>query len=182
MNSSPGLAVAVKVRAPAADAPIHADIAANSLSTLRNWQEPSAPVFTICESPSTMWVCGEIGYAQMTSGRQAATVSATAREPSICLGIDRLLAADELVGGLCRRSVAGRRRAGEALVDRGDDRAEADDPGQRREPSEQRRTGQRTAQVLPGELAGRDGDHPAAGDRLHAQLGGGVAGVQQDGA
>jgi hypothetical protein len=29
-----------------------------------------------------MCVCGEIGYAQMTSGRHSATASATAREPS----------------------------------------------------------------------------------------------------
>src|SRR6187397_2650871 len=91
MNSSPWLAVAVYVRAPAAEAPMHADIAPNSLSTLRNSHEPSSPAFTIWESPSTMWVWGEIGYAQMTSGRQAATVSATAREPSICLGTGRLL-------------------------------------------------------------------------------------------
>ena len=61
MNSSPWLAVAVYVRAPVADAPMHADIAANSHSTLRNSQEPSSPAFTICERPSTMWVCGEIG-------------------------------------------------------------------------------------------------------------------------
>src|SRR5215211_7315314 len=101
---------------------MHADIAANSLSTLRNSQVPSAPVFTICESPSTIWVCGEIGYAQMTSGRHAATVSATAREPSICLGIDRLHASDDLVRGLRRRGVAGRRRSGEALMNRGEDR------------------------------------------------------------
>src|SRR5215207_3809518 len=118
MNSRPWLAVAVYVRAPAAEAPMHTDIAPNSLSTLRNSHEPSSPAFTICESPSTMWVWGEIGYAQMTSGRHAATVSATAREPSICLGIDRLQVADDLVRGLRRRGVAGRRLSGEALVDR----------------------------------------------------------------
>src|SRR5205809_671685 len=110
MNSSPWLAVAVYVRAPAADAPMHADIAANSLSTLRNSQEPSPPVFTICERPSTMCVCGEIGYAQMTSGRHAATVSATARDPSICLGTSRLQGSgDELVRRLGGRDVAGSR-------------------------------------------------------------------------
>ena len=34
------------------------------------------------ESASTMCVCGVIGYAQITSGRQRATVRATASEPS----------------------------------------------------------------------------------------------------
>src|SRR5215208_1083918 len=129
---------------------MHADIAANSLSTLRNSHEPSSPAFTICESPSTMWVWGEIGYAQMTSGRHAATVSATAREPSICLGIDRLHAPDDLMRGPRRRGVAGRRVSGEALMDGGDDRLQADDPGQRRESPEQRRAGQRAAQMLAG--------------------------------
>src|SRR5215207_6963401 len=101
---------------------MHADIAANSLSTLRNSHDPSCPAFTICESPSTMWVWGEIGYAQMTSGRQAATVSATAREPSICLGMGRLLerALDQPVRDLRRHRVACGRGAREALADRGE--------------------------------------------------------------
>ncbi len=58
------------------------DMAANSDSTLTNSQGASSEVFTSCERFSTMWVWGEIGYAQMTSGRQSATASATAREPS----------------------------------------------------------------------------------------------------
>ncbi len=37
------------------------DMAANSDSTLMNSQRASAPDFTISPSPSTMWVCGEIG-------------------------------------------------------------------------------------------------------------------------
>src|SRR5215207_6324357 len=116
MNSRPWLAVAVYVRAPAAEAPMHTDIAPNSLSTLRNSHEPSSPAFTICESPSTMWVWGEIGYAQMTSGRHAATVSATAREPSICLGTGHLPqhAVDETVRGLSRGGIALGRRARKA--------------------------------------------------------------------
>src|SRR5918994_4809625 len=85
MNSRPWLAVAVYVRAPVADAPIDTDMAENSDSTLMNSHGASAPVFTSCESASTMCVCGEIGYAGITSGRHSATVSATAREPSICL-------------------------------------------------------------------------------------------------
>ena len=49
-----------------------------------------------------MCVCGEIGYAEITSGRHSATASATAREPSICLSTGRLrrCAAHEVVGGV----------------------------------------------------------------------------------
>jgi hypothetical protein len=61
MNSSPWLAVAVYERAPAADAPIATDIAANSDSTLMNSHGASLPALTIRPSPSTMCVCGEIG-------------------------------------------------------------------------------------------------------------------------
>jgi hypothetical protein len=71
-----------------AEAPIATDIAANSESTLMYSHGASWPDFTNSLSASTMWVCGEIGYAQMTSGRHSATVSATAREPSICLSLD----------------------------------------------------------------------------------------------
>ena len=48
-------------RAPAADAPIAADSAPNSDSTIRYSQGCSAPVLTRSESPSTTCVCGEIG-------------------------------------------------------------------------------------------------------------------------
>src|SRR5688572_8279821 len=74
-----------------AEAPMASDIAPNSLSALMNSHGASAPDFTISLSASTMWVCGEMGYAGITRGRQRATVSATARDPSICLRIDRLL-------------------------------------------------------------------------------------------
>ena len=59
-------------------------MAPNSDSTMRNSHRPARPSATRSESASTMWVCGEIGYAATTSGRHRATVSATAREPSIC--------------------------------------------------------------------------------------------------
>jgi hypothetical protein len=49
------------VRTPAADEPMHADIAPNSDSTIRYSQPSSSPVRTRSESDSTMWVCGEIG-------------------------------------------------------------------------------------------------------------------------
>ena len=61
MKSSPWLAVAVKARAPAAEAPMATDIAANSDSTLMNSHGDSSPVFTSSPSASMMWVCGEIG-------------------------------------------------------------------------------------------------------------------------
>src|SRR6185503_7982366 len=47
----------------------------------------SSSFFTIADSASMMWVCGVIGYAQITCGRHIATASATARDPSICLSI-----------------------------------------------------------------------------------------------
>jgi len=83
MYSSPWLAVAAYARAPAADAPMATDIAANSDSTLMNSHGVRRPDFTSRLSASTMWVCGEIGYAQITSGLQRATVAATPADPSI---------------------------------------------------------------------------------------------------
>ena len=82
MYSRPWLAVAVYARAPVAQAPIETDIAANSDSTFTNSHGASSPDLTSRERSSTMCVCGEIGYAQITSGRHSATASATAREPS----------------------------------------------------------------------------------------------------
>ena len=61
MKSSPWLAVAVKARAPVAEAPMATDIAANSDSTLMNSHGASSPVFTSSPIASMMWVCGEIG-------------------------------------------------------------------------------------------------------------------------
>src|ERR1700693_5599719 len=90
MYSRPWLAVAVEARAPVALAPIATDIAANSDSTLTNSHGASSPLLTSCASPSTMCVCGEIGYAQTTSGRHSATASATAREPSSWRSIGQL--------------------------------------------------------------------------------------------
>src|SRR5690349_621023 len=93
---------------------MHTDIAANSDSTLMNSHGASCPVLTSAESPSTMCVCGEIGYAPITSGRQRATVSATAREPSIWLG----MGAHRVVGRASRGHVAVGQGAAEALTDR----------------------------------------------------------------
>src|SRR5438874_8320694 len=96
-------------------------IAANSDSTLMNSQGSSAPAFTSSPRPSTMWVCGEIGYAQITSGRHRATACATACEPSHCSSIvylheGFLLANDpvRIVGG---GDVLSRDRAAELFAD-----------------------------------------------------------------
>ena len=59
-----------------------------------------------------MWVCGEIGYAATTSGRHRATVSATAREPSICLRMAHSL------GPAVDQARACRRPAGRCAVER----------------------------------------------------------------
>ena len=53
--------MAVNARAPATEAPMATDMAANSDSTLMNSHGASSPVFTISPSASMMWVCGEIG-------------------------------------------------------------------------------------------------------------------------
>ena len=121
MNSRPWLLVAVYVRTPAADAPIATDSAANSDSTLMNSQLASSPVFTISPSASTMCVCGVMGYAQITCGRHSATASATAREPSVCLSIDRVLRLDRELERLRRRGdVLLGHRGRELLADGGE--------------------------------------------------------------
>src|SRR3954452_25062716 len=90
MYSRPWLAVAVYAREPAALAAIANDIAENSDSTLMYSHGASVPSFTSAESASTMCVCGEIGYAAMTSGRHSATATPPARDPSICLSMGPL--------------------------------------------------------------------------------------------
>src|SRR5664280_2395466 len=125
-TASPWLAVAVKARAPAAEAPIATDIAANSDSTLMNSHGERVPAFTIAPIASMMCVWGEMGYAQTTSGRQRATVSATAREPSICRSTDQLLfcKCDESIGSGGGGGVALTDCAREAFADRGVDGVE----------------------------------------------------------
>jgi len=49
------------VRAPVALAPIAADIAANSESTVRNWLPGNSPALMKAPRASTMCVCGVIG-------------------------------------------------------------------------------------------------------------------------
>src|ERR1700693_144827 len=125
MNSNPWLDVAVYVRAPAAEAPLAPESAANSDSTLMNSHPPSSPAFTNSPSPSTMCVCGVMGYAQMTCGRQSAMASATAREPSICLSMNGLpAAAHDRMRLDCRSDVLFRDRRRKFLTDGGDHRLE----------------------------------------------------------
>src|SRR3954451_11643638 len=100
------------------------DIAENSDSTLMYSQGASVSVFTSADSASTMCVCGEIGYAAITSGRHSATASATAREPSVCLSMGPL--ADQVVGGARGGDVARGDASREALGDGGRDGVDPD--------------------------------------------------------
>src|SRR5579863_3787527 len=128
MKSSPWLAVAVYARAPVAEAPMATDIAANSDSTLMNSHGASCPLFTSVESAATMCVCGEMGYAQMTSGLDSATASATAREPSTCLSTGDLpdLLTHELESAFCAGDVAVREPSCESVTYGRNDRREGD--------------------------------------------------------
>src|SRR4051794_24298019 len=100
------------------------DIAANSDSTLTYWQLPSSPFFTIAERRSTMCVCGEMGYAQMTSGLQYAIACATAWDPSTCCNNRGLL--DQVVRGRGSSDVAVGELAPELLSDGRGDGVEGD--------------------------------------------------------
>src|SRR4051794_238509 len=143
------------------------DIAANSDSTLTNSQGARRPSFTSLERPSTMWVCGEMGYAQMTSGRHMATASATATEPSICLSNETLLplGEDQMVCGARGLHVAVGDVPGEALADRVLERGERDDARRRGECAEQRRAGHRPAEVLARDLRRRHREEALGGLR-----------------
>src|SRR5574340_367538 len=119
MYRRPWLEVAVYARAPVAEAPIHADMAANSDSTSRYSQRASCPDRTRSERLSTTCVWGEIGYAAITSGRQSATACATASDPSTCLRIRPLARARHREErGPRRRDVPVGHRAPELLPDR----------------------------------------------------------------
>src|SRR5688572_7019011 len=102
-------------------------MAANSDSTFTNSQGCRSPLSTSRDRPSTMCVCGEIGYAQMSSGRQRATVSATSTEPPSCLSTDRHLPPDLVVGPSCGGDVAIARLAAEPVGDRARERLDADE-------------------------------------------------------
>src|SRR3972149_8957928 len=69
------------VRAPAALAPIRAEMAENSDSTFI-YSQFISPSAANCDRSSTIWVCGVIGYADITFGLHTFTACATAYEPS----------------------------------------------------------------------------------------------------
>src|SRR4030042_1604775 len=82
ISSSPCPAVAVKVLAPTADAPRQALMAECSDST-GTYSASSSPSATSSASPSTISLCGVMGYAAMTSASASFTACATATEPSM---------------------------------------------------------------------------------------------------
>src|ERR1019366_8030565 len=119
-----------------------------------NSQGESKPVFTIAPTASMMWVWGEMGYAQTTSGRHSATVSATAREPSIWRSMKRLLFLlnDVPERRRGRGGVALANDAFESIAKRPVEGLERDLVGQRRESTQQRGVGQWSAEVFHREL------------------------------
>src|SRR5579859_2905255 len=121
-----------------------------------NSQSASSPDFTSSPRPSTMWVCGVIGYAQITSGRQSATALATAWEPSICSSMGFLRGAKELEGAARGDRVPLADAAREFRADRGAHRVDGDLARHRREAAEKRRIGQRAPDALQRELARGD--------------------------
>ena len=165
MYSSPWLDVAVYARAPAADAPIAADIAPGSDSTIRYSHGASSPMRTR-SSASTMCVCGEIGYAEITSGRQSATALATG-ERAFDLATDDLRCL-ELRGGVRRlrgNDVARRDLRFEARSDGGRDRRDRDDARQRSGTTQQGGVRQGPAEVLARELGRRHRDERSGRSR-----------------
>ena len=81
MSASPWELVEVNVRAPTAAEPQHTLMAECSLSTGTN-SASSSPSATSSERCSTMWVCGVMGYAAITSTSACRTASAMAMETS----------------------------------------------------------------------------------------------------
>src|SRR5690349_14738045 len=147
---------------------MHADMAPNSDSTMRYSHDVSSPVRTRSARDSTMCVCGEMGYAAITSGRHSVTARATACEPSIWLSIGQPPQgrADVLVGGPGGPGVAGPHLAGKPVPDRVAHRAERYLTGERGEGTEQCRVRQRATEVLPRDLGGGHGDRVLAREPL----------------
>src|ERR1051326_3272571 len=125
-------------------------IAPNSDSTVTKRHGSISPAAAISDSASTMWVCGEIGYAGITCGRQAATARATARDPSIWLSMDSLLYGLEGFpgGGDVGRGDRGR----EALADRLLQGRQPDPAGERGERAEQSGAGHGPADAPAGDV------------------------------
>src|SRR5438093_12156529 len=131
------------------------DSAANSDSTLMNSQPWRSPDLTISPKPSTICVCGVMGYAQMTCGRQSAMASATAREPSICLSMHGLQAAGHHRVRLHRSdNVLFRDRGRKFFTDGCNHRLELEHAADGGKGAEQRHIRNRSADVLQRELGG----------------------------
>src|SRR5512139_3884152 len=132
------------------------DIAANSDSTLTNSHGARLPASTRLPRASTMWVCGEMGYAQMTCGRHSAIASATAADPSTCLSTAGLLAAHGLLHEFKRlggsRDVCGSDFGRKLFLDGCRNGGQRDTAGKRGKPSEERCIRQRTADVAQRDL------------------------------
>src|SRR5215212_1100522 len=100
-----------------------------------------------------------MGYAQMTSGRQSATASAIACEPSICLSIGSLAFDDHdrsVESGMRGSDIRERDVSGEFLVNRRRDRFDRYALSERGERSQQRRIRHRPTNMLQRNLAGGD--------------------------
>ena len=143
---------------------MHAESAPNSDSTMRYSHGASSPAVTSSESASTMWVCGEMGYAATTAGRQRATVSATAREPSTCLSMGVAAPAPGSPRG--EASSASRRLAvGDTLAAAGEplrgsrcaDGVQSHDAREASDGADEGGVGQRTSEQLTRQLGRRDG-------------------------
>ena len=115
-----------------------------------------------------------MGYAATTAGRQRATVSATAFEPSTCLRIVVLPLLDLRVGIGRQLQVGGQhilRGSGEPLLDGLVQRGQSHDARQADHRADERRVGQRTTEQLASELGRWDADRalPVAEVEARAQ-------------
>src|SRR6185369_5193800 len=133
-------------------------------------------------SPSTMWVCGEIGYAQITSGRQRATASATAAEPSTCLSmlVLPMPCFDEIVSGGGGGDIRVGDARAETFPDCRADRVERNPSGRRRQRTEQRGVRQRLADIRERKLGRRHRGHcSACREILESELGDRAGSIDQ---
>src|SRR5688572_1482958 len=143
---------------------MQAESAPNSDSTIRYSHGARSPAPTRSDRASTMWVCGEIGYAATTCGRHRATVSATARDPSSCLSngltptVARLVARRDEVASLLGQSDVGfgnvAARAGEPSADRTGDSLRPQQASDARDGTDKHRVRQWPPEQPTGELVG----------------------------
>src|SRR3954447_20745282 len=105
----------------------------------------------------------------MTSGWHSATVSATAFEPSSCLGMDCLRGQTAMSGPGGGRVALGH-PPGEPLADRAFDGVDGYGTGGGGHSAEKGGVGQEPAEMLAGQVGGRHGDDAGAfGERAEAE-------------